>query len=132
MIFLAAPYSHPNEAIRRKRFVRTTDCLIWLLSKRLPVYSPITYGHACVLYQNQHPHKFNHYPDLGVSWETWAGISDNILYGCTDFWILTLDGWYESNGLQRELEMAKAGKKTIKYIHHLQEAEFSGPFEELP
>ena len=45
-IYLAVPYSHPDESVRALRFQEATVAANYLMRQAYLVYSPITHGHA--------------------------------------------------------------------------------------
>ena len=97
MIYLAAPYSHPDSTVRVARFNAVTRYAADLLKQGVMVFSPITHSYpiACV-------------SDIGDSFAVWEQWNLDMLRRCDELWVLQLDGWKESIGVEREITEAIA------------------------
>jgi hypothetical protein len=104
MIYLASPYTHENENVMENRYDKTRKVTEFLLSRGLPVYSSIVYGHHLKL-----PHM----------WEFWKAFDLDMITLCDIIIVLTLDGWKESIGVQAEIEHAKSLGRVILYIEEI-------------
>lgn len=96
MIYLASPYSHPDPAVRQKRYEQTMAAQAYLLRQGQHVYSPIV---AC------HPMALAHDLPTDAAW--WAEYNLDMLTRCSDVYVLCLNGWEKSKGVAQEIEWAK-------------------------
>lgn len=96
MIYLASPYSHPSRNIQEARFEGVERMTALLMDRGLFVYSPIVHCHVLAL-------KYSMPTDAGY----WKAYNFNTLRRCDALYILTLDGWQQSKGVEMELWFAK-------------------------
>lgn len=102
MIYLASPYTHPDPAIREARFRAAYRQAAEMFRCGIPVFSPIAYSHAIAAH------------DLPLEWDFWERFDRAFLEVCAEVWVLTLDGWRESRGVQAEIELAhELGKPVV-------------------
>lgn len=102
MIYLASPYTHPDPAVRETRFQAACRQAAEMFRCGIPVFSPIAYSHAIAAH------------DLPLEWDFWARFDRAFLEVCAEVWVLTLDGWRESRGVQAEIELAhELGKPVV-------------------
>lgn len=104
MIYLASPYSHPDPAVREARFNAACRQAAEMFRCGIPVFSPIAYSHAIAAH------------DLPLEWDFWERFDRTFLETCDEVWVLTLDGWNESLGVKKEMEIAGELKIPIMYI----------------
>lgn len=97
LIYLAVPYSDPNEHIRAYRFEMANLCAAQLMRGGLHIFSPISHTHPIALAG-----------DLPLGWEYWRAYDEAILRACGGLLILKLDGWEQSKGIRGEMEIADA------------------------
>ncbi len=106
LIYLAVPYSHPSEEVRAKRHDLVTKATAKLFEAGHHVYSPITHSHAMQ----------EHLSEQATTFETWSAFDLNILNRCEELWVLTLNGWDDSVGVQAEIQYARDRNKLIRYL----------------
>lgn len=94
-IYLASPYSHPDEAVRQRRFEEVCRAAGWLMLTGNVVFSPIAHTHPIALMY-----------ELPKDWSFWKRQDVGMLRHARSLMVLTLDGWLESKGLQEELKIA--------------------------
>lgn len=104
MIYLAAPYSHPDRAVMLARFRAVNKAAALLMSQGLHVFSPIS-----------HSHPIAEVGELPTSWSFWEKYDTEALKMCSQVIVLMLDGWKESKGVAAELEIAKSLGLGITY-----------------
>lgn len=96
-IYLAAPYAHPNPAVRLFRLKAVNGMAAKLLKEGHEVFSPLSMGHeicrTCEL-----PTDFPFWRSTCLSMiEHWA----------THVYVLNLEGWEESVGVREEMALTK-------------------------
>jgi nucleoside 2-deoxyribosyltransferase len=96
MIYLAAPYSHPDPKVREERYQKVCEVTAILIRAGFPVFSPITHSHPLVAY------------GLPTDWEFWSRWDEIYLKRSDAMIVLTFEGWEKSQGVQAETAMAKA------------------------
>ncbi len=92
LIYLAAPYTHPDPGISRRRLQRVNRYAAYLLSLQKLVFSPLSHG-----------------AQLGsadIPDSVWYALGLRIMEGCDELHLLALDGWEDSDGVRMELERA--------------------------
>ena len=108
-IYLASPFSHKSKQIEQSR-EDSINLIASKLKKDNPdcvFFLPIT--QSCVLRRFE--------PSLGGSFENWKKDDLFIIREKADaLWVVMLDGWKESIGIQAEIKCAKRHKKPILYI----------------
>lgn len=107
MIYLAGPYSHQDRMVMEDRAWRLTIAAARIMRAGRTVYSPITHGHAVQ----------RHLPEeLRKDHRFWLRHDMEFLTRATELWVLTLEGWQESRGVQWEIATAKALGIPVKEI----------------
>jgi len=101
-IYLACPYTHKNSFVREYRFNAVTAKAVELLKSGYLVYSPITYSHPY---------------DLPKDWMFWRNLDKSLVEWCDEVWVLCLEGWKESIGVQAEIAWAKGLGKRVEYLY---------------
>lgn len=105
-IYLASPYSHPDQNIRKLRFDQVCRVAAHLIAEGHIVFSPIAHSHPIANHMNNH-NDSDFWTKLDLSFlNSWA---DEMI-------ILMLDGYEKSEGIKREIEAAKKLSIPIKYI----------------
>jgi hypothetical protein len=104
MIYLASPYTHPDPAVREARFRAACRQAAEMFRCGIPVFSPIAYSHAIA----EH--------GLPLEWDFWERFDRAFLDVCTEVWVLTLDGWRESRGVQAEIVLARQMGKPVSFV----------------
>jgi hypothetical protein len=115
LIYLASPYlyrghmegltEYGKQVIHEQRYQDAIDATAYLMQQGFAVYSPIV---------STHPVAMKHKLPLGS--EFWMKFDEVILSRCTEIFVLMIDGWKESPGVQREIELAKLYGKDITYL----------------
>ncbi len=103
MIYLASPYSHPDEAVREQRYELACEATATLLKLGLVVFSPIVHGHPLVKY------------GLATGFAGWEEIDREYISRCDELVVLMIDGWRESEGVRAEVEVAHEFRKCVRY-----------------
>lgn len=92
LIYLAAPFSHPDPEVSRHRLEEVNKYAVHLLSHGTLAFSPLSHGAQLDS------------PDIPSS--VWYELGLRIMEGCDQLWLLALDGWDGSEGVRMELERA--------------------------
>lgn len=101
-IYLASPYSHKNENIRHQRYLQVSQVVVQMLQSKIHVYSPIVHCHEIAK-------RFK----LPKDFTFWNNYNEAMLVPATSLYILQLDGWKESKGIQGEIRIALANNIPI-------------------
>lgn len=97
MIYLASPYSHPSEFMRKSRFAKAEKFIADFVTKHgIIVFSPIVYCHEMSV-------KYGWPYDAGY----YVQFNMDILRRSDALFVLCLHGWKESQGLRIEMNLAK-------------------------
>jgi hypothetical protein len=103
MIYLASPYSHTNAAIMHERYAAVCRAAAALIKIGHHIYSPI--AHTKVIGD------YGHLPQ--TDFEFWRSFDEHMIGLSESVWILTIDGWCESVGIQSEFKIARRLKKPL-------------------
>ena len=106
MIYLASPYTHPDPAVRQARFEAACRQAAEMMRCGIPVFSPIAHSHPVALHGGLD----------ALDLEFWERQDLHFVEACSEIWVLQLDGWQESTGLQAEIEMALSLGKPVMYV----------------
>lgn len=104
MIYLASPYSHEQASVRHRRFLDARDFTYAHLSRGVPLFSPIVYGH-----------QFSADYQMGTAHEDWLSLNVSMLNAAEMMWVLCLEGWEQSRGVAHEIDHMIAQGKTVYY-----------------
>lgn len=106
LVYLAAPYTHPDKFTKVMRFHIINKVAAYLMSELgLFIFSPIS-----------HSHPIAEDGDIPTTWEFWRPYDEEILRCCGRMVVLTLPGWEESKGVQAEIELATKMGVSISYL----------------
>lgn len=94
--YLAAPYTHPDQAVRQQRWLDATRAAAWLMQQGHRVLSPISMGHPMSVM------------GAGGDWGAWHTQCLAMLEATRAMCILKMDteAWRRSVGIQAEAEHA--------------------------
>ena len=97
-IYIASPYSHSDPSVREERFKLTQRLVANASIKGYNVFSPIVYHHPTAILHKL-PTDFNY----------WLQFNNIMQSKAIMTWVLTIDGWEASKGVDHE----------INFAHHL-------------
>jgi hypothetical protein len=106
--YLACPYTDANREVREFRFRSATLVAAEMIRGGRVVYSPITMTHpldALLAGEAQ---------TLGSDF--WLNFDRAFMDACDDLAVLTLAGWEESQGVQREIAHFVSQGKPVEYL----------------
>jgi len=113
MLYLACPYSHPDETVQRQRYHQACRAAAKLMQAGVVVFSPLANSVPAV-----------ELGGLELDHAGFLNIDLQILRRCDEVLVLCVDGWQQSLGVQQELGEAIAFQKPVtmieeKEIEHL-------------
>ena len=105
MIYLACPYSHPLEGIRKARFRAANIAAARLMSEGHVIYSAISMSHPIAVENN-----------LGLDWDYWQANDRFFISACDEMVVLMYPGWDISEGITAEMKLAESMGKKIRFL----------------
>ena len=102
VLYLAAPYSHPDPAVRAARADLASQCAAWLTAMGHNVISPLSMGHHMATAGQEIG------LELPVEWARWRVVCLRMLEACDGLAVLMLEGAAESRGVNFELGHARS------------------------
>ena len=104
-IYLAIPYSHRDHGVRTARFRRVNRVAAHLFQQGHLVFSPISHSHpiACQC-------------GLPKGYDFWQKWSRSFIDWCDAVYVVAIDGWEKSKGVQAEIKAAKEMGKDIVIV----------------
>lgn len=105
LIYLAVPYSSPDNYTRHNRFHESCRIAAYLFQQGNFVFSPIS-----------HTHPIKELSHLEGDWKFWAEYDTRMLSFCDRMVIATLSGWKESVGVKAEMDVARHQNLDISFI----------------
>ena len=106
--YLASPYSHKNPGVSSVRAMQVIDVCAMLYDEGRAGFCPIAHSHAVALRMNNPLHR--------DSYEHWMRVDLPILRMCTVLYVLTISGWSQSDGVEKEVFEAAFNGIPVKYI----------------
>lgn len=106
-VYLASPYSHPDAAVRERRFVEVSKVASALMAAGDAVFCPIA-----------HSHPIDTIAPLPQTTEFWMAQDLPILRCASRVVVLMLDGWQNSKGVAREIQAAEAVGIPVEFMAH--------------
>ena len=104
MIYLASPYSSKNTSVQKARFQDVARVASFFMKQNYQIFSPIAHTHPIAEY------------GLPRGWEFWAEFDEWFISRCNEIWVLMLEGWKESTGVNAEIKLAEKFNKKIRYV----------------
>ena len=94
-VYIASPYTHTDPEVMLDRYNKVKHATAVLLGKGVQVYSPILHNHQMAL---------DH--DMPKESDFWRRHNYAMLSKATYLYVLTLDGYEESQGVKDEIAFA--------------------------
>jgi Domain of unknown function (DUF1937) len=105
-IYLASPYTHPDNIVRETRFLEAVRAAACLFNQRqISNFSPVAYTHSIAVRYG-----------LPAEWEFWADYDTTMISLAAELWVLCLPGYSQSMGVQTELKIARKLGKPIMWM----------------
>lgn len=105
LTYLAAPYSHPDPAVRCARFNAINNAAGALMRTGHLVFSPISMGHP-----------INEACGFTGAWKFWEALDRAYLNASRELIVLKLPGWETSVGVTAEIAIAKELGIPVSYL----------------
>lgn len=102
MIYLASPFSHPQLEVQHGRYEQVLEATAFLIRNHYVVYSPIVHNYHIAS-------KFN----LPGDFDFWKAYDLEMINRSDQVYVLTLDGWISSVGVQSEIKYAITVNKPV-------------------
>lgn len=104
MIYISAPYSHPDKSVIEKRMGSVYKHFAALMMQGHVPVTPLM-AHEVVM---RHP-----VPSDSAFWENY---SLTLLSRCNKMVVLMIDGWEDSSGVSYEIDYCKKNNIPIEYV----------------
>lgn len=104
LVYLAAPYSHPDPTVVESRIETVYRYDAYLSSQGIYTVSPLLKHHTLK------------YQDLPSDWNYWGEYSFQLLSRCDRMIVMKLVGWEESTGVQQEIDYCIEHGIPIEYV----------------
>lgn len=105
LVYLASPYSHPEWSVRNARFRIVCKVAARLMADGIGIFCPIAHTHP-IAEEGQLPTAF-------VFWEKYDRA---MLAACSRMIVVMMDGWRESVGVRKEIQIMAEMGKAVEYI----------------
>lgn len=106
--YLATPYTHKDTAVLDERARLATMMAAELIEGGLNVFSPIAAHHPASLHMMK-PERVTH--------ADWMGICYSVMDRCDGLIVSTMAGWWESKGVQLEIQRWKSLKTMRRALY---------------
>jgi len=106
LIYLASPHSHLDPFVREQRCQLVMRAWVYLFELGKLVFSPILHTHEAA----------KDYLGLENGFELYRELDERMISVCDEVWILAIEGWKESVGVQAEIAYAKSLGKEVKVV----------------
>lgn len=103
LIYLASPYSHLDPDIRHIRYTAAKLYTARHIQLGFAMFSPIVYG-------KQMEEK------IGTDYKSWQTFNDSMIKASCQIWVLMLNGWKDSLGVEHECKYALDLGKPLHFI----------------
>jgi len=108
-IYLATPYTHKNFLKRQLRYARITRITSYLVSLGFHIFSPITHAHPINVFLK----RVVKIDSKGFDyWKTYD--LTMIAEWADELWVVPLEGWKSSKGVQAEIDFARSINIPVK------------------
>lgn len=104
--YLAAPYTHRDPEVVRERVRLSALAVARLLQEGDNPYSPIVHGYAVEVWIS-----------YALPYDVWLRHGLALLKKASVCCVLTLEGWHESHGVQKEIALALEWGIPVVYLN---------------
>ena len=107
LAYLATPYTSKDWVVKENRFDKVNEVAAKLIQRGEIIFSPIS-----------HTHPIAKAGELPGNWEFWDKFDRTYLECCYKIYVLKLNGWEESKGVQAEIKIAEELDLEIEYLDY--------------
>lgn len=104
MVYLAAPYSHTDNDVVTHRIA-----MFAIIDAKLALQGVFTVSPLSKHFSKQ-------FTNVPLTWEFWQHYAKKLMEKCDALYVIMLDGWETSEGVQAEIKLAKKMSLEIKYL----------------
>lgn len=104
MIYIAAPYYHPDKTVINQRMELVHGYMASLMRDGYHCVSPMLF------------HEIVNKYELPNDFSFWGAHSLDLLSRCDSMTVIMLDGWRESRGVSEEIRYCTENNKEVKYV----------------
>lgn len=117
VVYLASPYTHKDLGVKEQRAKQVARVAGYLISHGFNIFCPIAHSHYIAEHSSL-PAASAAGPNYETSPEhrMWMRVDLAILEQCAELYVLMLDGWEASKGVQEEIAEARLTGKQISYL----------------
>lgn len=112
LIYLASPYSHDDPHVIERRVRQVQAAAARLIELGHLIFSPIVYTHPIAEMTSFAP------VNTAEAMSGWMDYDKAMIDKCDELWVLELDGWAQSRGVEAERNHALATGKTVRHIEY--------------
>lgn len=105
MIYLASPYTSDSPTTMERRFRQAAAATAALINQGKVIYSPIL-----------HFHPLSELYYLPKEFAFWQEVNLAMLVLAEELWVLTIEGWQASRGVQAEIAFAQERSIPVNYV----------------
>lgn len=106
LIYLASPFSHERPEMEESRFWSIAVIADRLMQAGHLVLSPITHSYP-IAKAGAHTDK---------SYAPWRRLNQELIRRCDEVWVVRMNGWMLSAGIQAEVEFAESIGKPVRCV----------------
>lgn len=104
-IYLASPYTHPDEPVMEGRYREIVRIAAELFKDGKVFFCPIAQSHV-----------LKEIAGLQGSWKEFSKFDCAFIRNSSEVLVATMDGWLESVGVQAEIQFAKKVGIPVRYL----------------
>lgn len=104
-IYLGSPFTHEDPKVMEERYKEALQAAAWLMKKGKTVYAAIPFSYHLSIEGG-----------IGLGWNEWKLQDKTALICSYQLFVLQLDGWQESVGLNEEIEWAQSLGMPISFM----------------
>jgi len=101
--YLACPYHHADDRVMEYRAMRATQVAAALIGSGKVVFSPLSHSKEML--------------NLPRTWDFWQRYDREFLETCEHLYVLCLEDWEKSKGVQEEINVAEMLGIPVTYLN---------------
>ncbi len=116
LIYVACAFGQVDPEIRQQRIESVSRFCAEKMRQGVVVFCPLIHNYHILKY------------GLPIGWSYWEKFNKELLKRCDRLYVLKLEDWEKSIGIQAEVAIARSFNIPIEYHEYDPSAEFSGRF----